>query len=162
MRYYIKQHLFKLGEQFSIFNSQQEEVFFVKGRLFDWKNRIDLMDLHGNTILYTEKTSVFSFMPEYKIYSPNGQSHASIQMKFSFMRYRFNGYEGRNQLAIEGEVFSRHFSVYKNGQMAASIQKEFSWGDSYVIDIMDEETDLLYLFIVLVIDQIIDAAQRNN
>jgi uncharacterized protein YxjI len=161
MKYYIKEKVFTLTRKFTVYNAYQEEVFFIEGELFNFKNKINMYGPEEDLILYTER-KLFSFLPEYTIYLPNGESVASIKRKFSF-RPTYEVFEGNNDISVDGNYFGHSFTVYKNGQIAASIVKQlFTFGDAYEIDVVDTDNDLLYLFIVIVIDQVAQAAQNAN
>lgn len=162
MRFYINQKAFSWTSQFSIMNEQMEEIFKVEGEFMSFKNRLHLKDSQGTEILYTEK-EIFTFLPRYTIYETNGRALASIHQKFAFFKPVFEVHEGGNVLQVEGDFFGHDFRIHKNGSLIATFSKEyFTFGDKYVIDIGDEDNDLLYLFIVLVVDQAAEAAQRRN
>jgi uncharacterized protein YxjI len=161
MRYYIKQKVFSLKDRFTIYNFDQEELFKVEGEMFSFKNKLNLMKLDGEIILYAEK-KIFSFLPEYSIYTTSGEVQAVIKQKFS-LKPKYEVYEGGNNITVDGNFFGHSFQVYKNGQLAAAItHKLFTFGDSYEIDILDVDSDLLYMFIVIVIDQVAQAAANRS
>jgi uncharacterized protein YxjI len=162
MRFYINQQAFSFTSKFSVMNEQMEEVFRIEGEFMSFKNRLHLLDMRGNEILYTEK-EIFTFLPRYTIYQPGGVAIASINQKFAFFKPVFQVFEGNDILHVEGDFWGHNFTILKNGQNIASITKEyFTIGDKYVIDIGDEDKDLLYLFIVIVVDQAAEAARRRN
>ena len=162
MKFYINQKAFSFKSEFTILNHHMEEVFKVEGEFFSFRNRLRLKDIRGNEILYTEK-EIFTFLPRYTIYQTNGTALATINQKFAFFKPVFEVREGGNVLNVEGDFWGHDFKVYKNGNLIASITKEyFTIGDKYMIDIGDEEKDLLYLFIVLVIDQAAEQARRRR
>lgn len=162
MRFYINQKAFSWTSQFSIMNDQMEEVFTVEGEFMSFTNKLRLKDIRGREILYTEK-EIFTFLPRYTIYESSGRALATINQKFAFFRHVFEVHEGGNLLQVEGDFFGHDFRISKNGSSIASFTKEyFTIGDKYVIDIGDEDNDLLYLFIVLVVDQAAEAARRRN
>ena len=162
MRFYINQQPFSWTSKFSIMNEQMEEIFRVEGEFMSFRNRLRLLDPRGREILYTEK-EIFTFLPKYTIYQPNGAALATINQKFAFFKPIFDVYEGGDHLQVEGDFFGHDFRVFKNGNLIATFTKEyFTIGDKYMIDIGDEDKDLLYLFIVIVIDQAAEAARRRN
>jgi len=162
MRFYINQKAFSWTSQFSIMNDQMEEVFKVEGEFMSFTNKLRLKDIRGNEILYTEK-EIFTFLPRYTIYETGGRALATIHQKFAFFKPVFEVQEGGNHLQVEGDFFGHDFRVSKNGSLIATFTKEyFTIGDKYMIDIGDEDNDLLYLFIVLVVDQAAEAARRRN
>lgn len=162
MKFYINQRAFSWTSQFSIMNEQLEEVFRIEGEFMSFRNKLHLLDQSGREILYTEK-EIFTMLPRYTIYQLDGTPLAHINQKWSFFKPIFEVQEGGDTLQVEGDFFGHSFIIYKNGHQIASIEKEY-WtiGDKYMIDIGDENKDLLYLFIVIVVDQAAEAARRRR
>jgi uncharacterized protein YxjI len=143
-------------------NEQMEEIFRIEGEFMSLKNRLHLQDPSGKEILYTEK-EIFTMLPRYTIYQTNGKPLATIKQKFSLFKPAFIVHEDGNLLHVEGDFWGHSFTVNKNGHRIASITKEFfTIGDKYMIDVGDEEKDLLYLLIVIVIDQAAESARRRH
>ncbi|MDC0558958.1 hypothetical protein OAO42_00950, partial [Candidatus Izimaplasma bacterium] len=55
------------------------------------------------------------------------------------------------------------FGVIKDGNEVATISKKvMSFGDNYQIEILDERNKELYLFLVIIIDQVIHENQKKG
>jgi len=161
MQYFIKEKVFSFKDKFDITNEQQELLYQVEGKMFSFKNKLDLLLPSGEQIMYAEK-KLFKIFPEFNIYSPTGEPLARIKQRFGF-RPKFDVFEGHNELRVEGNFIAHSFTVEKNGKMAASIiKKYFSFGDSYMIDVLDENSSILYMFIVIIIDQIAESNRRRS
>ena len=53
--------------------------------------------------------------------------------------------------------------IRKNGRTIVRITKEwFTWGDSYVLDILDPADELVALAVVLTVDCVAEASQNNG
>lgn len=162
MQYFIKQKVFSLKDKFNVVNGNQETLFQVEGKMFSLRNKLNLMDPSGAT-LFTAQKKLFKIFPEYIILSNDGTEVARVKRKFSILTQKYDVFEGNNEMDVEGNFLGHSFQVNKNGRIAASIIKKYlSFGDSYVIDVEDENNAVLYLFIVIIIDQIAQAAQRNR
>lgn len=162
MQYLIKQKVFSMKDKFSIMDVNQTELFRVEGKMFSLKNKLNLLNMDGSTLFYAER-KMFTLMPEYNIYSTHGVVVARVRRKFAFLKQSYIVYEGNNDIQVDGNFTGHNFRITKNGEVAADIDKKyFSFGDSYVIDVHDQTSALLYLFIVIVIDQVAQSAQRNS
>jgi uncharacterized protein YxjI len=162
MKFYIKQKVFSLGDKFSVLDEQQNEVFQVKGKIFSLANNIDFFDMQGNIILQASK-KVFQLLPKYTITNIEGYPLVTVQRRFSLMP-RFDVLKGSEELTIEGSLFAHSFQVLRNGEVIASISKQiFSFGDFYEIELHVSNEVELYLFIVIVIDQVVhENKNRGN
>lgn len=161
MQYFIKQKVFTMTEKFDITNEQQEILYQVEGKMFSIRNKLDLLTPNGESLFHAEK-KLLTIFPEYNIYTPNGEQIVKIKQKFGF-RPKFQIFEGNNDITVQGNFIGHSFEVNKNGSIVATITKKyFSFGDSYVIDVLDEHNLELYLFIVIIIDQVAEAAQRSR
>ncbi|MCK5761422.1 MAG: hypothetical protein KAH16_00835, partial [Candidatus Izimaplasma sp.] len=83
--------------------------------------------------------------------------------KFS-LKPKFEVTLGDNdEYLVEGKFLAHNFSILKGGVEVATITKKvFSFGDSYEIDIFDETKKELFLFIVIIIDQVVHEAEKKK
>ncbi len=161
MKFYIKQKVFTLKDQFDIMDETGKPVFKVAGKMFSISNKLQLQNLNGSIILHAQK-KVLSFLPKYTLYSPHDEVVATIERKFG-LKPKFLVQAGTDELRVEGSFFAHSFQVFDENRMLASIQKKLiSFGDSYEIDIDDINNTELYLFIVIVLDQIIHEQQNRT
>ena len=161
MRFYIKQKIFSFKDKFDITDEQQNPQFKVEGKFMSISNKLNLMNNQGETVLHAQR-KVFSLLPKYFIYDPQGSEVAQIQRKFGF-KPKFDVLEGHNELKVAGSFFGHSFDVFEGDTIVASIQKRIlTWGDTYEIDIDDNKNPALYLFIVIIIDQVIHEQKRTK
>lgn len=161
MRFYIKQKVFSLRDKFRVMDEAQKELYSVEGKFISIQNKLQLLNMNGSQVLNAQK-KLFKIFPRYDIYTPHSDHLATIQKKFS-IRPKFVVTVGNEELQVEGSLFAHSFGVFRGGQEVASIQKKIiSWGDTYEINILDELNAELYLFIVIIIDQIIHEQKRGD
>ena len=161
MRFYIKQKVFSLRDKFTIMDETQKELYTVEGKFISIQNKLQLLNMNGSQALNAQK-KLFRLMARYDIYTPHSDHLATIQRKFS-IRPKFVVTVGNEELQVEGSFFAHSFGVFRDGQEVASIAKKYiSWGDTYEIDIHDELNTELYLFIVIIIDQIIHEQENKR
>ena len=163
MKYYIKQKVFSLKDKFTIKDNSQKDVYQVKGKIMSLTNKLELLNMDGSQVLNSKK-KLFRFLPLYHIYTNHGEELAEIKKKFSF-KPKFDVRVGNQKYQVEGSFFAHSFQILKDDvEVASIIKKVFSFGDSYEIDILEENQTQLFLFIVIIIDQIIheNKNKQNN
>ena len=162
MKYFIKQKVFSFKDKFNITNEQQETLYQVEGKVLSIKNKLSLLSPIGDELLKAEK-KLFQVFAKYDIFHPDGDQIAQVQRRFSFFKPKFTVYAGNQELTIHGDFIAHSFYIVKEGREIASIKKKlFSFGDSYVIDIAEEVNQELYLFIVIIVDQILEEAEAKR
>ena len=137
------------------------DIYAVEGKMFSLSNKLELRDLDGSQILNSYK-KVLTIFPKYFINNPQGEQLAVIQKKLA-LRPRFNVNVLGKELTVEGSFFGHSFGIIDNGQEVASIQKKIlSFGDTYEIDVVYDDNPELFLFIVIIIDQVIHENKNNQ
>ncbi|MDD3477560.1 MAG: LURP-one-related family protein [Candidatus Izemoplasmatales bacterium] len=156
MKFYIKQKVFSLTKEFSIYDEKEAIQYQVSGKFMSLHNKLELRDSHEKTLLRAERP-IFSFRPQYTIFDMNDQPRALIKKRFSLFQRFTVEVQGR-VCEVEGNFTAHQFQILDQGRQIVSISKKwFTWGDTYEIDIVNENEAPLWLFLVIVIDQIYEA-----
>lgn len=159
MKFYIKQKVFTLKDKFKITDESQKPIYEVKGKFMSITNKLQLLDINGN-LLYRSNRKVLALLAKYFIYNQKDEEVATIQRKFS-LRPKFDLSILGKEMELEGSLFAHSFNIISNGQNLASIHKKIiSWGDTYEIEIYDNENIELYLFVIIILDQVIHEKKR--
>lgn len=160
MKFYIKQKVFTFKDQFSIMDDQQNIVYQIKGKFLSLRNKLAMIDHKGLALLRAER-KLFAFLPKYFIYDKTNQLIAEVKRVFGF-RPKFDLHVPHKDYRVNGSFFGHSFSIYDEGnKLVASISKKIiSWGDTYEIEVVDEENVELLLFLVIIIDQVVH--ERHN
>ncbi len=149
MKFYVKQKVFSLGEQFTVKNELGEDCYFVEGEWFSIPKTFRIYDRQNREVL-TLRQKPFSFSTRFQILRGDTVA-AEIVREFSFFgqSYRIEG----SPFSVGGEVFAHDYTIYRDGSPVAQISKEwFTWGDSYVLDNYNGEDEQMLLAILIVID----------
>lgn len=153
MRYIVKQKIFALGDSFSIRDEAGNDIFRARRQLLSFGKKLRIFDLMDNELCYIEQR-LFKFMPEYDIYIA-GNHIANIKKKFAFFKNDFVINSPGANYYVEGDVWAHEFCLYKEGRMVAVISKKFfSIGDTYGVDIDDQEDQISVLALAIVIDMV--------
>ncbi len=160
MRYKVKQRVFSLGDNFVVKDEYEQDCFIVRGKVFSFGDKLQIEDLHGN-ILIRIRQEIFRFLPEYYIYSGDKEI-AMVKKEFTFFKPRFRIESDLGTYQIEGNFMSLDFNILKDNQIVAQVSKKwFSFGDTYGVDIADDEYQAFILALVIVIDQTLHDNERR-
>lgn len=154
MQYFIKQKVFSWNDQFTVKDAQGRDVYFVEGTVFSLGKKLTVYDAEGNEVLFIEQ-KLLSWLPTYTLHV-QGQIVAQIKKQLTFFKPKYS-IEGP-EWDVEGSVWQHHYQMLERGTVMAEVEKEwFTWGDSYVLTVQDEEAALLALGIMIVIDCVMEA-----
>ena len=146
---YIKQKVFSLGGKFTVKDQQERDVYFVEGSFMQIPKTFSIMDTTSEEIaLITKK--VFSFLPKFFV-EVDGREVLTIKKEFSFFKARYT--IDAAGVEVHGNWWDMDFQVLQHGKVVGKVSKEwFTWGDSYQVQILDEEMEGVIIAIVVAID----------
>ncbi|SDN71391.1 LURP-one-related/scramblase family protein [Bacillus sp. OK048] len=146
---YIKQKVFSLSGKFTVKNQQEKDVYYVEGSFMQIPKTFSIMDTTRNEVaLITKK--VFSFLPKFFV-EVHGREVLTIKKEFSFFKARYT-IDGAG-IEVHGNWWDMDFQVVQNGKVVGQVSKEwFTWGDSYKVQILDEEMETIIIALVVAID----------
>ncbi|MGD9761374.1 MAG: LURP-one-related/scramblase family protein [Candidatus Izemoplasmatales bacterium] len=162
MKFYIKQKVFTFKDKFKIMDEQQNVLYEIKGKFLSIKNKLELINQKGELLLRSER-KIFTLMPKYSIYNLKNQRVAFVKKIFS-LKPKFNLSVPNKNYHVDGSFFGHSFGIYdEKRNMVASISKKIiSWGDTYEIEIRNEEDQELFMFLVIIIDQVIHERKHRH
>ena len=148
MKLLFKQRFFSWFDSYDIYNEAGETVYTVRGQL-SWGHCLKIFDAHDREI-GTVKERIFTFLPQFEMYL--GDRYVGcIRKEFTFFKPKFN--IDCNGWSIDGDWFEWDYQIRAaTGECVATVSKELSWTDTYVIDVNDPADALCALMLVLAID----------
>lgn len=155
MRLCLKQHLFTWGDQFTVYDENGNDAYYVEGEVLTWGKKLHILSLSGEELLFISQ-KVWSFRPRYELLR-FGQVTACVERQFSFLQshYLVDGFGWD----VEGDFFNHEYVILAGTLQVAQVSKEwFTWGDTYTIDFIPTVRPEDVLAVVLVID----ACLANN
>ena len=155
MRYVMKQKLFSWGDDFTIKNEADEEVFFVDGNAFSFGNKLSFQDMQMNELAFIRQM-VLAWGPTYEI-TRNGVVVAVVKKHlFTLLRCTFTvDVPGPDDLEAQGGFLDMEYTFTRAGQTIAEVSKRwFSFADTYGVDIHEGQDDILILASTVVIDMV--------
>ena len=161
MLYRIKEKFWSWGDDFTITNADEEDVFHVDGKAFSWGDKLSFQDMQGNELAFIAQ-KLLSFRPKYQILI-NDQVFAEVIKEHSWLKQKFTlDVPGPNDYSIDGSFWQHEFTFTRSGQVVAEISKHaWGWTDSYGIQIVDGEDDVAILCACIVIDQVLHDDNDN-
>ena len=163
MRYVLKQKFWSWGDDFTIKNMTGEDAFFVDGRAFSLGDKLSFQDMQGRELAFIRQ-KLLSWGPTYEI-TCDGQVAAVVKKKlFTFFKCHFAvDVPGTDDLEATGDFLDREYTFERSGRAVAQVSKRwFSWTDTYGVDIVDGEDDVLILASAVVIDMVCHADGKQR
>ncbi len=146
---YIKQKVFSLSGKFTVKDERENDAYYVEGSFLKIPKTFSIMNAQREEVaLITKK--VFSLLPKFFV-EVNGQEVLTIQKEFSFFKARYS--IDAAGVEVRGNWWDMEFQVFQHGMVIGNVSKEwFSWGDSYKVEIINEEMEILMIALVVAID----------
>lgn len=146
---YIKQKVFSLSGKFTVKDQQEKDVYYVEGSFMKVPKTFSIMNTTRDEVaLITKK--VFSFLPKFFV-AVNGREVLTIKKEFSFFKARYT--IDAAGIEVHGNWWDMNFEVLQHGEVAGKVSKKwFTWGDSYEVQIMNEEMEAIIIALVVAID----------
>lgn len=148
-QFYIKQKVFSLSGKFTVKDQQENDVFYVEGSFFQIPKTFSIMDTTRSEVaLITKK--VFSFLPQFFV-EVKGREVVTIKKEFSFFKPKYT--IDAAGIEVRGNWWEMDFQVLQHGEVVGKVNKEwFTWGDSYKVQILNEEMETIVIALVIAID----------
>lgn len=146
---YIKQKVFSLSEKFTIKDQQENDVYYVEGSFMKIPKTFTIMNTTRDEVALVTK-KVLSFLPKFFV-EVNGREVLTIKKEFSFFKARYT--IDSADIEVHGNWWDMDFQVLQQGEVIGQVNKEwFTWGDSYKVQILNEEMEAIIIAFVVAID----------
>jgi len=151
MKLYIKQRIFSLGDKYDVYDADENVIYDVESELFTIGAKLHLYNTQGIQLFFIKKRLTF-LLAEYEIYQ-NDNLCATVSQEFALFHSKLNVDSMLGSFTIEGDFFTMNYEIKRNGQYFGSVYKKWlSWGDSYELDVPEEEDAGFFCALVIAID----------
>src|SRR5690554_3281545 len=158
MKLYIKQKIFSFRGRFYIRDENNRNRFYAEGVPFTWGRKLYVYDIKGNQVGFISK-KIWSFLRKYYI-EVGGRTYTLVK-EYTFFRSRY--YLEGLSWTMKGDFMAHEYSLEDYKGIVMSMSKHwFTWGDSYELDIVDPDNEVLCLSIALAIDCMNADSSNNN
>jgi uncharacterized protein YxjI len=163
MRYQVREKIFRLGEDNDILNEAGQPALQVDGKVLSLHGLMLVNDLAGTEVGRMSRKLV-ALRATYEITLAGGVT-AEVHQRFTGPFHpKWNlSVSGGAELEIGGNFAGHDFTITENGQTIATISKAWiSLADSYGVDIVAGQNDLLLLCSVLALEAEQDRTQEHD
>ena len=153
MKLYIKQKVFTIKDKFTVKDEAGNDKYFVEGKLLSLGKKFYIYNMEKEEVAYIEQ-KLMNLMPKFFVYV-KGEKIAEIHKKFSFLKPKYE-IVGKNWVT-NGDLWAHEYNItdIDSGNQIASMHKEWmTWGDSYMLDIVDEKHEISIMALILAIDAV--------
>ncbi|WML42432.1 LURP-one-related family protein [Neobacillus sp. PS3-40] len=148
-QFYIKQKVFSLSGKFTVKDQQEKDVYYVEGSFMQIPKTFSIMNTTRDEVALVTK-KVFSLLPKFFV-EVNGREVLTIKKELSFFKARYT--IDAAGIEVHGNWWDMDFQVLQYGEVVGKVSKEwFTWGDSYKVQVLDEEMETIIIAIVVAID----------
>jgi uncharacterized protein YxjI len=143
-------------EHFVITDGSGAPVFDVQGRL-SLSQRLSLCDQYGRELAEIKK----HMMSTRHSIVVDGQPVAEVHHEGFFgERYEVDSQFGH--ITAKGNFSGWNYSLHQDGQLIATVSREFALREKFLVDIADGANDVFILAVVLAIDAIHDERRQDG
>ena len=151
MKLLIKQRVFSWTDTYDVYDENGCAKYYVKSEFLSIGHKIHVYSTLTNLEVGSISEKILTFLPEFKI-SINGNNIGSVRKQLTLFRPKYYiNYSGWN---VTGNIFGWDYDVvdsYNNKIM--HISKELlHFGDTYVLNFMNPENEIMGLLLVIAID----------
>lgn len=166
MDYLIRNKFVSVGGSSVVRDMQNNDQFFVKGRIFTFTRKKFVTDLAGKTLFIVRNKFFHIFLP--KVYICDGEGNVMLMLKkqnaFS-LRADFDIFKADGTLSnysIDGDIIGWNFTIKQAGLPIATVHRNFNVVDSFTLStsLIDQAPFLIAL--VIAIDNWVDKLQDSN
>lgn len=146
---YIKQKVLSLNGKFTVKDELENDIYYVEGSFMQIPKTFSIKNTTRDEVaLITKK--VFSFLPKFFV-EVDGREVLTIKKELSFFKARYT--IAGADIEVHGNWWDMDFQVLQHGVVIGRVNKEwFTWGDSYKVQIINEEMEAIVIAIVIAID----------
>lgn len=158
---FIKQKVFKITDHYPITDASGNAHYYVDQDFRLIGHTVHVSRSNGQRS-FTIDRELFRLLPRYNVHFSNGNS-IRLQSHLSFLRRRISIAPESSNLRLEGDFLDLNFSVYRGATLIGRIHKVWlTWGDTYELDIYDEQYEELFIAVVIAVDRLKDEASNNG
>ncbi len=158
MQFYLKPNHTLKAKSFTVRDEKKNRLFKVNSKHFFGLRLLTFKDMNSQLLYKAKRRFDFTFYKKYTIDDENNNIIAEIYRTRGKKHPKFKIHALDKRITLEGNLYNYEFSLRdENNDLIASMGKRvFPSGEAYEIDIPAEKKPLLYLFLVLTIDQFVN------
>ena len=166
----VGQKPYTFKEFFSIFDEKEKVKYIVKGKLISATHDLTVYDATGENVLGRVKEKLISVRsplsfercPKDFIIEMGGRKLGKMKSRFAFGKSKFEF--TFNKWVLEGNILGLKYKLLneKKEKIMDVSSKVLAIGDTYYLDIVNPENELLCVLILLAIDSSHSSKSNDN
>src|SRR3954471_9179303 len=117
MRFIMRQKLLSLADSFTIKDENERDVYFVKGKLFTFGNKLSFQDTAGNELVYIDQR-LLNWGPTYELRRGADLVAGVKRQLVVFIHRRFTvDVPGPDDLEAEGDFLDHEYSFTRGDRV---------------------------------------------
>ncbi len=140
MKYVMKQKLFSWGDDFTIQDENENDVYFVDGKAFTIGDQLSFQDMDEHELAFIQQ-KLLAWGRTYEIHRDGVLAAVVKKELFTVFHCKFTvDVPGPDDLTAEGEFTDHEYEFKRGDRVVASVSKRwFTWTDTYGVDIDEGE-----------------------
>jgi uncharacterized protein YxjI len=153
LKYVMKQKLFSWGDDFTIQDENENDVYFVDGKAFSLGDQLSFQDMDEHELAFIQQ-KLLAWGRTYEIHRDGAVAAVVTKELFTLFHCKFTvDVPGPDDLIAEGEFTDHEYEFKRGERVVASVSKRwFTWTDTYGVEIDPGEDPVLILACTVVID----------
>ena len=154
-RYQMREKMVSIGDDFWIENGDGDNVFKVDGKAVRVRNTLDFKDINGSVVCTIQERKL-RLKESMAVVTPDGQQVAEVKKAMiSPLRDRISVEMASGpDLDVKGNIVDHEYTLKAGDQEVARVSKKwFRVRDSYGVEIMPNQNDVMILAVAVCIDQ---------
>lgn len=158
---YAKQKVFKLEDHYPITDGDEQAVYQVDQNLKIFGYEVHVSHADG-TPAFVVTQELMYFLPTFHVDFENGE-RMTIKSRISFLKKKIDVEYSDSNLLITGDVWDWDFAIQEGEREVASVTRKFlAWGDTFTLDIFDDDYSDVAVAAMIVIDRLLDIEESAN
>jgi uncharacterized protein YxjI len=156
-RYQMRQRMISIGDDYTIENDRGERVFKLDGKALRLRKTILFEDMDGHE-LYKIQERMLHVRDSMEIEDPDGRRAALVQKAMiAPLRERWVIKTDGPDLHVQGNLVDHEYRIERDGDKVAEVSKRwFRVRDTYGVEVLPGENDVLILAATAVLDTMAD------
>jgi uncharacterized protein YxjI len=160
-RYQMRQKMVSIGDDFWIENEQGQKTFKVDGKALRVRNTLKFEDAHGNELCKIQER-MLRVKDSIEIEDAHGKRVAMVKKAIiTPVRDRWTVKIGNGpDLDVQGNILDHEYRIEEGRTKVAEVSKKwFRVRDSYGVEIVAGQNDIVILAVTVAIDQMAHAGR---
>ena len=151
-KFYVNERLFRISDRYDILDETGNVAYYGVKKLFKLFEEFSIYDKGDNFVCKIKKQFTL-LLPCYNLII-NDRVVATVQKKLSFLVSRYEISSNYGNYTIDGDIFSWNFSIYQGSKLVCTVMKRFNiFKDKYEIQVADFD-EVIAIGLVIILDSI--------